>query len=192
MSIIDIIAKYYEDNPKEERKAEIRYFKAIGESVPKKKKRKKSLRIEVVKKCNNKKKERKRKKIYFKFSIFKDIMIKHSLSPLSWNGAFHHKEVILKEMRERNMYNPNTEEVLIKKKDKVNYSNDWKKIRKEVIARDNQECCTCGDVEYLTVHHKDCDSLNNNLDNLVTLCWYCHSKFHPHMNESPPKRWKKW
>jgi len=40
------------------------------------------------------------------------------------------------------------------------------------------ECEQCGGNEYLQVHHKDHDPLNNDIRNLITLCMSCHVKAH--------------
>ena len=39
-------------------------------------------------------------------------------------------------------------------------------------------CKKCGSTDYLCVHHKDHDRLNNNLSNLMILCKSCHQKHH--------------
>jgi 5-methylcytosine-specific restriction endonuclease McrA len=51
----------------------------------------------------------------------------------------------------------------------------WAKARKATIERD--KCCkSCGKIELLDVHHIDKDRSNNKLNNLITLCVYCHVK----------------
>ncbi len=59
----------------------------------------------------------------------------------------------------------------------------WKKIRKEVLERDNHVCQRCGITveEYgksLDIHHiiPFLYSLDNSLENLTTLCKRCHTK----------------
>jgi len=54
----------------------------------------------------------------------------------------------------------------------------------EAMVRDGYKCVDCGESnrDKLIVHHLDesreAGRLNNNLDNLVTLCRICHSKRH--------------
>lgn len=57
--------------------------------------------------------------------------------------------------------------------------------RQEVLERDNFKCQMCGNnaLSMLTVHHKDGNGrgskkVNNDLDNLQTLCRACHAKVH--------------
>lgn len=56
----------------------------------------------------------------------------------------------------------------------------YKKIRPEVIARDNSTCQFCGfrAEKYQEVHHIDDDHSNNELSNLVTTCSLCHANHH--------------
>jgi len=62
----------------------------------------------------------------------------------------------------------------------------WAKVRKLVLLRDNNACCECGRSDkhksYMHVHHKDMDKTNNDPNNLVTLCVYCHGKIHADPN----------
>jgi len=39
-------------------------------------------------------------------------------------------------------------------------------------------CCSTSDKRVLTVHHKDVDRKNNNVDNLIWLCHNCHHLVH--------------
>jgi len=56
----------------------------------------------------------------------------------------------------------------------------------QAIERDFYRCVKCGEpnVEKLIVHHIDesrklgIDKMNNNLDNLMTLCKPCHARIH--------------
>ena len=57
----------------------------------------------------------------------------------------------------------------------------YKKIRQEVLERDNYKCQLCGSIRNVEVHHKDgkgteynTDNMNNNKSNLITLCHKCH------------------
>ncbi len=47
-----------------------------------------------------------------------------------------------------------------------------------VFDKFNNECAVCGKKEGLHIHHKDEDSSNNQIDNLVVLCGVCHKKTH--------------
>lgn len=41
------------------------------------------------------------------------------------------------------------------------------------------KCEICGSTKRLTIHHKDGNHDNNELDNLMVLCWFpCHLKIH--------------
>ena len=69
------------------------------------------------------------------------------------------------------------------KNDNVDYGADWKKIRNEVLTRDNHTCQVCGNIERFEsfhVHHKIPIRLFSNimeankLNNLITLCPTCH------------------
>ncbi len=61
-------------------------------------------------------------------------------------------------------------------------------IRQQCLLRDGFMCQSCGKPESsdvrLIIHHKDGEGYsrvaypNNNLDNLVTLCYSCHEKLH--------------
>ncbi len=44
--------------------------------------------------------------------------------------------------------------------------------------KDNDKCEICGGKGNLLVHHKDLDCHNNNIDNLMLLCYPCHNKIH--------------
>jgi DNA-directed RNA polymerase subunit RPC12/RpoP len=56
----------------------------------------------------------------------------------------------------------------------------WSKIRKEVIERDNSVCQRCNrKIEMRpVVHHLYYSSDYYNLNNLITLCKFCHSYIH--------------
>lgn len=58
---------------------------------------------------------------------------------------------------------------------------NWDEIREAVNNRD-KICQKCGAVEWLGVHHIDKNHLNNELDNLILLCWTCHMKYHHKQN----------
>ena len=57
------------------------------------------------------------------------------------------------------------------------YGSDWKKVRVEVLKRDNNQCQLCGKFEgRLEIHHKIpfVITKDNSLNNLITLCAKCH------------------
>lgn len=53
-----------------------------------------------------------------------------------------------------------------------------KDVRETVFHKYDNECAVCGRKEGLHVHHKDNDSKNNRMSNLVLLCGVCHKKAH--------------
>lgn len=61
---------------------------------------------------------------------------------------------------------------------------DWQEIRTLVLDRDNHKCRCCSRTEEessLTVHHSTYKNLFNeadHLEDLITLCRYCHSGIH--------------
>lgn len=57
------------------------------------------------------------------------------------------------------------------------YSTKWKKIREEILRRDNYTCLKCDSHKNLEVHHKEC-WWDNTPNNLITLCSKCHSSLH--------------
>lgn len=58
------------------------------------------------------------------------------------------------------------------------------KWQKEARNRDNDKCIMCGSKKRIHVHHKDesrklgSKLMNNKLNNLICLCFYCHQKIH--------------
>jgi hypothetical protein len=59
------------------------------------------------------------------------------------------------------------------------YPSEFMMIRPEVKQRDSYQCQFCGQTNFLEIHHLDEDKTNNSLDNLLTLCLWCHrSVFH--------------
>lgn len=60
-------------------------------------------------------------------------------------------------------------------------SSEYKKWRNEVIFRD-RKCVCCGLDKHLEAHHlfgyKDNKSLRTDINNGVTLCSFCHNKYH--------------
>lgn len=62
---------------------------------------------------------------------------------------------------------------------------EWRKLRKEVLERDNNQCCQCGATSEesgypLEIHHiippKGNKELFFDANNCVTLCKWCHAK----------------
>lgn len=59
------------------------------------------------------------------------------------------------------------------------YPREWKKIRETVLRRDDFACTVCGrECDRLDIHHKDGDTANNSMKNLVTKCRQCHISNH--------------
>lgn len=54
----------------------------------------------------------------------------------------------------------------------------------KALERDNYKCTDCGSENSIIVHHKDesrkrgTKTMNNSLENLVTLCRSCHADIH--------------
>ncbi len=71
------------------------------------------------------------------------------------------------------------------KKESLNKLNT---IRNEVYKRDKFQCSFCKTKEKLLIHHKDESGegsysnnktkVNNEMDNLISLCFRCHSELH--------------
>lgn len=57
--------------------------------------------------------------------------------------------------------------------------NEWNKIRKQVLERDDWTCGACEHraESYMNIHHLE-EEENNALDNLVTVCVACHAILH--------------
>jgi len=57
---------------------------------------------------------------------------------------------------------------------------EFKKIREEILKRDNYKCVECGSDYDVEVHHRIELSKDgtNSPDNLITLCHICHLKKH--------------
>ena len=70
-------------------------------------------------------------------------------------------------------------------------SPEWYAKRAEVLKRDNHRCTECDAQINLHVHHKTYKRLGNeNLDDLITLCYICHMKLHdkPEPKSKIPKK----
>lgn len=72
------------------------------------------------------------------------------------------------------------------KHDKYMKTQEWKDIRLQILERDGWRCRCCGRTNddpkaQLTIHHSTYDNLFNeeeHLDDLITLCKYCHYQIH--------------
>jgi 5-methylcytosine-specific restriction endonuclease McrA len=64
----------------------------------------------------------------------------------------------------------------------------YRRLMKRVLERDEWRCQKCGSLENLQVHHKIKRSQlgNDSVDNLVTLCAYCHMGEHGQLFYSLP------
>ena len=64
----------------------------------------------------------------------------------------------------------------------------YRRLMKRVLERDGWRCRKCGSLENLQVHHKIHRSQqgNDSLENLITLCAYCHVKEHGQLYFEPP------
>ena len=89
-----------------------------------------------------------------------------------------------KEIVDEYIDEPLTEEheLVLFKHAKYNYlkSADWCNKRKEVLRRDNYQCCCCGESDNLQVHHDAGYNLipHEPISSLRTLCGTCHKNFH--------------
>jgi 5-methylcytosine-specific restriction endonuclease McrA len=68
----------------------------------------------------------------------------------------------------------------IKQRKKSKFIYEFRKIREEILKRDNYKCVQCGSDEMINVHHIEEKSKggNNSKDNLETLCYKCHMEKH--------------
>jgi 5-methylcytosine-specific restriction endonuclease McrA len=64
----------------------------------------------------------------------------------------------------------------------------YRRLMKRVLERDGWRCQRCGSLENLQVHHKRKRSQQRDvsLENLVTLCAYCHLAEHEQLIYSVP------
>jgi 5-methylcytosine-specific restriction endonuclease McrA len=72
-------------------------------------------------------------------------------------------------------------ETMLKKVKRIKLGKQvYRRLMKKVLERDGWRCRKCGSLEDLQVHHKIRRSQqgNDSLDNLVTLCAYCHMAEH--------------
>lgn len=70
--------------------------------------------------------------------------------------------------------------------DEVRNTKEYKDWVKSIKERDNEECVLCGADQHLEAHHvfsfKNFVPLRLNLDNGITLCHWCHKKYHAFYN----------
>lgn len=73
------------------------------------------------------------------------------------------------------------------------WSNDWRKLSKEIIKRDHNECIVCKSngkvsLDKLIVHHiypiEQYPMLRLNKNNLITVCLSCHNGIHYKNNKN--------
>ena len=58
-------------------------------------------------------------------------------------------------------------------------SDEWYDIRRQVFERDNFKCQSCCSPTNLTAHHLTYIRIGcEELDDLETLCWDCHERYH--------------
>jgi len=62
--------------------------------------------------------------------------------------------------------------------------------RDKVLERDGYKCTVCGATKSLAIHHidqngwfKPREEKNNDIDNLITLCFKCHAKLHRELEQ---------
>jgi len=62
----------------------------------------------------------------------------------------------------------------------VKLEQDYLNLREHVLRRDSWRCQVCGSMTNLEVHHKQFRSHSgeDQEDNLITLCFNCHSSLH--------------
>lgn len=63
-----------------------------------------------------------------------------------------------------------------KDKNNNNYKDGISNYRQKALEHYGRKCQKCGSTKNLVVHHKDGNRHNNNLSNLVVLCWSCHEQ----------------
>ena len=81
----------------------------------------------------------------------------------------------------------------VRKNKKIEYPKEFSIKRRNLLenARNNNWCTACWTIDLLQVHHIDKDKFNNSDENLLVLCYYCHSKEHKHMQWKKPPNWLK-
>jgi 5-methylcytosine-specific restriction endonuclease McrA len=53
---------------------------------------------------------------------------------------------------------------------------EWRRARSIALQRGYHQCCHCGGVNQLHVHHIDHDNTNHDQSNLAVLCAGCHMR----------------
>ena len=65
------------------------------------------------------------------------------------------------------------------------YPVEWNaRLRKHIKMLDGNLCAVCSSTYRMQVHHIDCIKTNCSIDNLITLCTPCHTRFHSSKNNS--------
>lgn len=71
-------------------------------------------------------------------------------------------------------------------------SDHWKHVAQAVKARAGNRCQICNSPKQLTAHHRSYEHKGREMDHLedlVCLCWPCHSLFHERSKiNKPPKK----
>ncbi len=63
-------------------------------------------------------------------------------------------------------------------------SDHWKRMRKRALWNDDYKCHDCGTAQVLQIHHENYHRVGRELlEDLVTLCSYCHVERHPEVKE---------
>jgi 5-methylcytosine-specific restriction endonuclease McrA len=75
------------------------------------------------------------------------------------------------------IYNKRLDVLLFKKSKRCYYSVKYKRMSSYKLKL-NPICEKCGSEERLQVHHKNKDTSDNSIQNLMTLCYSCHSDSH--------------
>lgn len=96
--------------------------------------------------------------------------------------------ILSEEQREkhRGENNPQWRDGSSRRKYPPEFNNYLKQLVKE---RDKYRCQLCGNVENLVVHHIDWDKMNNDINNLITLCQECHGGLNRIDCELPIVNW---
>jgi len=90
-----------------------------------------------------------------------------------------------KKLVDRYIINPVETRYINDKKQKINpyynfyQSEEWKQLRRKALQRDNYTCQECNSKESLHVHHLKYRFISNLLEDLITLCKFCHANKHP-------------
>jgi len=98
---------------------------------------------------------------------------RHKYGPHDLNTG--QRWTLSKEKKQRYMgkNNPQWRDGSAKRKYPSEFNENLKAIVKE---RDRYKCQFCGDTKDLVVHHIDWNKMNNEINNLITLCRHCHGQ----------------